>query len=191
MAPMVETIPEAGGKVAEDRQVRVRIGHVSAGRIRLRLAEELGAADLAALADRLALMPGIRRVVVRPATGSVILEGNLSAEALTDAVNASEAVKVVPPAPHVPVGQVAKLANGSHIHLALCAGPDRPDLVTAVGHVVQDTGPWTVVPGPVAVIRLQRRVHIRKRIRYPNFIRSAWQCCVFHSVFLVSLMRCG
>ena len=109
MAPMVEIIPEADGKAEEDRPVRVRIGHVSAGRIRLRLAEELGAADLAALADRLALMPGIRRVVVRPATGSVILEGNLSAEALTDAVNASEAVKVVPPAPHVPVGQVAKL----------------------------------------------------------------------------------
>jgi hypothetical protein len=59
---MVEASPEP---------VEVRLAHVINGRARLRLAGSLPETRLATLADGLAALSGIERVVIRPATGSV------------------------------------------------------------------------------------------------------------------------
>jgi hypothetical protein len=65
---------------------------------------------------------------------------------------------------HVPfgvgVGDVAQLADGVDVHLALRAGAHRPDLVAAVRDVVQHAGPRPVVVFPVAVVLQQRRVQV-------------------------------
>jgi hypothetical protein len=101
--------------------VEARLAHVAAGRARLRLAKPLPRARLAGFADQLAALAGIERVVVRPATGSVIIEGQMTADALQETVQASGLVSLVEPEPPQPVGQMAQLG----IWLADVAVRDR------------------------------------------------------------------
>lgn len=89
--------------------VAVQLAHVTAGRARLRLAGSLPETRLATLADGLAALPGIERVVIRPATGSVIIEARRSAEALEKALRASGLVSLAEPEPVQPIGQMAQL----------------------------------------------------------------------------------
>jgi hypothetical protein len=89
--------------------VGVQLAHVTAGRARLRLAGRLPESRLAALADGLAALPDIDRVVIRPATGSVIVEGRLTADALEAALRSSGLVSLAEPEPAQPIGQMAQL----------------------------------------------------------------------------------
>ena len=91
--------------------VKVRLGHVTAGRARLRLAQRLEPPALDALADRLAASPGVRRVVLRPNTGSVIVEAAAGEAALKRLIEGLDFLKLLPPAKPVPIGQVAKFGE--------------------------------------------------------------------------------
>ena len=62
------------------------------------------------------------------------------------------------------IADVAELADGEHVHLALRAGAHGPHLVAALGDMMQDAGPRPVMPRPCAVVLLQERMHVRKRI---------------------------
>jgi hypothetical protein len=77
--------------------IEVRIAHAASGRVRLRLGQRLEAAAFDALADRLAASPGIRRIVVRPATGSVIIEAATDEAGLLRMVEGLDFIKVLPP----------------------------------------------------------------------------------------------
>ena len=89
--------------------IEVRLAHVTAGRARLRLAGRLPETRLAALADGLAALPGIERVIIRPATGSVIIEGRRPADALESTLRTSGLVSLAEPEPAQPIGQMAQL----------------------------------------------------------------------------------
>jgi hypothetical protein len=91
--------------------IGVRIAHAASGRVRLRLGQRLEAAAFGALADRLAASPGIRRVVVRPATGSVIIEAATDQAGLLRIVGGLDFMKVLPPEKPVPIGQMAKFGE--------------------------------------------------------------------------------
>jgi hypothetical protein len=91
--------------------VRVRIGHLTAGRARLRLDRPLERPALEALSDRLADCPGVRRVVARPNTGSVIIEAAKGEAALRKLIEGLDFLKVLPPPKAVPIGQMAKLGE--------------------------------------------------------------------------------
>lgn len=93
------------------QQVRVRVAHVAPGRVRLRLGQPLDAAALDGLADRLLAASGVRRVVTRPSTGSVIIEAAGGEAALRRMVEALEFLKVLPPEKPVPIGQMAKVGE--------------------------------------------------------------------------------
>lgn len=51
-----------------------RVVHEIDGRLRARLSKPMAAAAMAALAERIGALPGVRRVRARPNTGSVIIE---------------------------------------------------------------------------------------------------------------------
>ena len=88
--------------------LRVRLAHVTDGRARLRIAERLEPAAYAELADRFAAEPLVERVVVRPNTGSVILEAQADKGVLEDSLKACAWLTILPPAHTPPVGQVAQ-----------------------------------------------------------------------------------
>ena len=73
----------------------VYIAHATEGRARLRAVAKLTAEALTGVADRLAALPGVTRVVVRPNTGSLIVEAKMTAEALCALLESSEAVRIV------------------------------------------------------------------------------------------------
>lgn len=90
------------------RPPALEIQHATDGRVRLRPAKSLPPAELKALADALASVPGIRRVVSRPNTGSLILDVDGLAAPVLEAVVASGLArpreKDAPP----PIGIVGK-----------------------------------------------------------------------------------
>jgi hypothetical protein len=90
---------------------QVRLVHVAPGRARLRLVPRLAPDASGALADRLAATAGLRRVVVRPNTGSVIIESELGADALAALIRGLDFLKVVPLEKPVPVGQVVRFGE--------------------------------------------------------------------------------
>ncbi len=63
------------------------------------------------------------------------------------------------------IGNVAQLADGEEVHLALGAGAHGPDLVATVRHMVQHTRTWPVVVFPVAIIFFHQRVQKRLVVR--------------------------
>ena len=71
------------------------------------------------------------------------------------------------------VGEITQLADGEHVHLALCAGAHGVNLVAGLGHMAQNAGTGTVVIIPLAIVLLHHRVHVRKRIRHTMFFRHA------------------
>lgn len=88
--------------------VRVRIAHVTDGRARLRLAGSLDRAALGDLADALAGLPRVRRVLARPNTGSLIVEADATADALRAALDGCEAIRILPPEPPIQVDRAAQ-----------------------------------------------------------------------------------
>lgn len=79
--------------------------HEGPGRLRLRADPPLAPAAAVALLDRLGGLPGIRRAVLRPRTGSFILEGEGPPGSLAATLRGSGLVRLsAPPAPP-PLGQ--------------------------------------------------------------------------------------
>lgn len=79
------------------------------GRARLRPEKPIEAGALKALGESLSAVPGLRRVVVRPNTGSLILEFHGAPGPLFEAIAAQGIARIRPPAPPPPIGQVAQL----------------------------------------------------------------------------------
>lgn len=88
--------------------IKVRLAHVTRGRARLRLAQRLDRDGMLALADRLGALPGAMRVLVRPNTGSVIVEANRDEAALREALEGSDAIVLLPAEKPMKVGQAAQ-----------------------------------------------------------------------------------
>jgi len=87
----------------------LEIRHAAAERVRLRPAKEMEPAALKALGDRIGGLPGLRRVLVRPATGSVIVEFGGPAEALFKSITAAGIGQVRLPDSPPPIGQIARM----------------------------------------------------------------------------------
>jgi hypothetical protein len=54
----------------------LHLAHQMPGRVRLRVPRSVGPGEMAELVDRLAAVPGLTRVVGRPRTGSIIVDGS-------------------------------------------------------------------------------------------------------------------
>jgi len=81
--------------------------HMIARRARLR-AQGLEREALAALADRLAALPGVARALVRPSTGSVIIESLEPVEQVLERAIEAGIARIREPAPRPPVGLVVQ-----------------------------------------------------------------------------------
>lgn len=66
-------MPDGGAAAAESLPVSLERVHVTSGRARFRARKDLDRAVFGELANRIAAIPGITRVVTRPNTGSVIV----------------------------------------------------------------------------------------------------------------------
>ena len=107
--------------------VRVRLGHVTAGRARLRLAQRLDRPALDALADRLA---GLSRRAggswCDPSTGSVIVEAAAGEAALRRLIEGLDFLKVLPPEKPVPDRPGGEVRRADARQEESGAGPRAP-----------------------------------------------------------------
>jgi hypothetical protein len=118
--------------VASEAPLRLVPVHETAGRLRLRLDGDASPEAVAALADSLARIPGVRHVVVRPNTGSVILTLDLPSAEVRAAIASSGAARLVAPPKRPPVGQVLALgAMRADMEVRARSG-DALDLRTAL-----------------------------------------------------------
>ena len=69
----------------------------------------MDAGALKALGDTISMVPGLTRILVRPNTGSLILQFAGPPETLFNAIAAQGIATIRPPAPPPPIGQVAQL----------------------------------------------------------------------------------
>lgn len=79
--------------------VPLRLAHQMPGRLRLRTTRPTNAADMSALVDRIAAVPGLKRVVGRPQSGSVIIEGEGAGLDIKDRLE-SHGVALISAEPH-------------------------------------------------------------------------------------------
>jgi hypothetical protein len=91
-----------------DRLTTLEIVHAADGRVRLRPSKPLDASALTGLADLIAGLPKVQRVLARPATGSLIIETDGPAQPLFDLIAAQGIAKVRPKPSPPPLGQVAR-----------------------------------------------------------------------------------
>lgn len=89
--------------------VVLEIHHAVPGRVRLRPAKPMDTGGLKALGDMIAMVPGLTRVLVRPNTGSMIVQFSGQPDAFFKAITAQGIATIRHPAPPPPIGQVAKL----------------------------------------------------------------------------------
>ena len=89
--------------------VALELRHAVPGRVRLRPAKAMDADALKSLGDRLASVPGLRRVLMRPNKTSPILDFEGVQEPILAAITAQGIARIRPPAPPPPIGQVAQL----------------------------------------------------------------------------------
>jgi len=92
------------------RAPAIEVHHAVAGRLRLRPVLPMEAGALRALADGIAALWGIRRVVSRPATSSLIVEFDGPAAPMIEAIGASGLARLRDRSPPPPISMVAKLA---------------------------------------------------------------------------------
>jgi hypothetical protein len=89
---------------------RAHVAHLSKRRLRLRCESGPDLARTAqALADDLASVRGVARIVVRPNTGSIIIDTLTDAAEVLDGLKAHSAIAIVSRAKPPPVGQVLQL----------------------------------------------------------------------------------
>jgi hypothetical protein len=86
----------------------LEIWHAVPGRTRLRPTQALDHVGLKTLAERLAAVPGVQRVVSRPKTGSLILEFDGAPDPILAAITEAGVARVRPPEPPPPIGQLAQ-----------------------------------------------------------------------------------
>ena len=91
------------------KPVALEIRHAVRGRARLRPVRAMEADALQALADRIAAVPGLHRVLVRPNTGSLILDFEGAPAPLFETIATNGIARIHPPAQPPPIGQVAQL----------------------------------------------------------------------------------
>jgi hypothetical protein len=91
-----------------DRLTTLEIVHTAAGRVRLRPSKPLPAPALTRLANMIAGLPAVQRVLARPATGSLIIETDGPAQPLFDLIAAKGIAEVRPQPLPLPLGQVAR-----------------------------------------------------------------------------------
>lgn len=84
--------------------------HVIEGRARLRSERPMRAEDLTALADRIAALGPVRRVLARPATNSLIVEFSGPVAPLIEQIAVQDIARIAPRKPPPPVGQLARLS---------------------------------------------------------------------------------
>lgn len=101
--------PMPDGSAGADRPLVLEEAHAVAGRLRLRTRATLDAEEMTALADRLALLDGVERVVARPNTGSVILSFAGAPEAMRARIAAEPGLKLAAPPKPPPVRQAVQL----------------------------------------------------------------------------------
>lgn len=92
-----------------DSPVRLVLHHAVAGRVRLRARRALDADELRTIGDRIGQTPGIRRVLVRPNTRSLIVECDGRPEPVLEAIATRGIARIVPPDPPPQIGQIARL----------------------------------------------------------------------------------
>ncbi|MGC9368000.1 MAG: HMA2 domain-containing protein [Paracoccaceae bacterium] len=101
-------MPADDAAFAGNAPVALERAHVIARRARLRAAG-LERDALVALADRLAALPGVARALVRPSTGSVIIETHEPVEAVLGRVAEAGIARIQDPPQRPPVGQVMQM----------------------------------------------------------------------------------
>jgi hypothetical protein len=101
-------MPTDPAATEQPRPPVLRRAHVTGGRARLRIDKPAGRKEMAALSERLAALPGVARVVVRPNTGSVILHTDGAAEPVLEAIGTQGIARVLPPLAPPPVRQAAQ-----------------------------------------------------------------------------------
>lgn len=97
---------EGAGETGPVAAVRA---HAAGRRLRLRLSGRHDRAAMETLADRLAAVPGVVSVAIRPNTRSVILEGEIPAGDLAGRLEEGGVVRLSDPGAPPPVGQVMEL----------------------------------------------------------------------------------
>ena len=95
--------------IGADLPLRAEIAHTAGPRLRLRLTRAAERDRLEWLADRIADCAGVTRVVVRPNTRSVIVEGTVPAGTLAERIEAAGIVRLVPAGTPPPMGQAMQL----------------------------------------------------------------------------------
>lgn len=106
--------------------------HAVAGRLRLRPRHPLGPAELKSLAEKLAALPAVTRVLARPNTGSLIVEFPGPPEPVLEAIEAARIAAVRPPPAPPPIRQVAQFGFFRTDHAVRKATDGTLDLDTAL-----------------------------------------------------------
>ncbi|MEZ5714015.1 MAG: hypothetical protein R3D85_01885 [Paracoccaceae bacterium] len=97
------------GEPETPQPLKLQQAHLSRYRARLRAEAEVLRDDLIALADRIAAVEGITRVLARPATGSLILETAAEAADVLASLKDLGLVRIAAPGKPPPVDQVLQL----------------------------------------------------------------------------------
>lgn len=88
--------------------MQLELAHSAARRARLRPARPRLPEDLRAIAERIAAVPGVGRVISRPTTGSLIVETQVAADKVLERIEAERIARITRPAPPPPISQVAQ-----------------------------------------------------------------------------------
>lgn len=103
---------EDGGAEGASRALKAYVAHSAPGRLRLKIERRpVAPEELNHLVDRIAAIAGVRRVVGRPNTGSVIVEHALnspSAPTIADILSEEGVVSFVTPPTSPPLDQTAR-----------------------------------------------------------------------------------
>ncbi len=97
-------VPDGDPSPQGPRPVVMERVHATDGRLRLRLRKRIDADAMGALADGIAALAEVDKVVARPNTGSVIVSFRGPADPVVDAIGASAGARIVPPPTPPPVG---------------------------------------------------------------------------------------
>lgn len=137
--------PNAAGE-----PVPVQHAHVLTRRARLRVAETMERAALVELAERMASVAGVARVLARPATGSLIVETDRPAAEVLDAMDAARLIRPVPVLHRPPVRQSVQLGL-ARVDSGLRHGTDSAlDFRTTLGLVMMAGAIVQILRGRIA-----------------------------------------
>lgn len=102
-------MPDGGNAGGDPPRVTLETAHAVDGRLRLRVRHDLAPAAWAGLADRLACVPGVRKVVLRPNTRSAILTIDEPAATILARLRETPGTRVADAPTPPPIGQTLQL----------------------------------------------------------------------------------